>query len=174
MGRRGWSAAPDGWVQYIRGPREPAQAWPKVGRSVSGPQPPLDVDRSVPQVHHQSREAHQGVGCPTRGGECSVHQGSGPVVLSESGEQVLSLRHMVNVLQSERDALAKELHEARCGADDPDTRPAVKKHAVSRQVGSRRDPRCTVPVMRQFVPNEVTTWLQDRQAEQHEALLQGD
>ena len=30
------------------------------------------------------------------------------------------------------------------------------------------------PVMPQFVPNDVTNWLQDRRAEQHEALLQGD
>ena len=92
----------------------------------------------------------------------------------ESGDQVLSLQQMVNVLQSERDALAKELHEVRCGADDQDIRPTVKKQAVSRQVGSRREPRRPVPVMPQFVPNDVTNWLQDRQAEQHEALLQGD
>ena len=30
-------------------------------------------DRSVSEVYLQSREAHQGVGCPTRGGECSAH-----------------------------------------------------------------------------------------------------
>ena len=80
---------------------------------------------------------------------------------------------MVNVLQSKRDALVKELHKVR-GADDQDIRPAVKKQAVSRQVGSRGEPRCAIPVMPQFVPNDVTNWLQDRQAEQHEALLQGD
>ena len=39
-----------------------------------------------------------------------------------------------NVLQSERDALAKELHEVR-GADDQNICPTVKKQAVSRQVG---------------------------------------
>ena len=71
----------------------------------------------------------------------------------ESGDQVLSLQHMVNVLQSERDALVKELHEVR-GADDQDIRPAVKKQAVSRQVGSRREQRCPVRVMPQFVPND--------------------
>ena len=91
----------------------------------------------------------------------------------ESGDQVLSLQEMVNVLQSERDALMKELHESR-GIDDQDIRPPVKKQAVSRQVGPRREPRCAIPVMPQFVPNDVTNWLQDRQAEQHEALLQGD
>ena len=40
-------------------------------------------------------------------------------------------------------------HEARCGADDRDTGP----------------------IPPQFVPNDVTKCLQDRQAEQHEALL---
>ena len=29
-------------------------------------------------------------------------------------------------------------------------------------------------MMPQFVPNDVTIWLQDRQAEQHEAPLHGD
>ena len=28
MPRRGWSVAPDGWVQFIRGPRLPVQRWP--------------------------------------------------------------------------------------------------------------------------------------------------
>ena len=51
----------------------------------------------------------------------------------ESGDQVLSLQQMVKVLQSERDAIAKELHEVR-GADDQDIRPTVKKQPVSRQV----------------------------------------
>ena len=83
-----------------------------------------------------------------------------------SGHQVLSLQQMVNVLQSERGALANELHEARCGADDQDV-PTVKIQAVSRQAaGSRRDLRCLIPMMPQFVPNDVTNWLQDRQAEQ--------
>ena len=35
----------------------------------------------------------------------------------ESVDYVLSLQQMVNVLQSERDALAKKLHEVRSGAD---------------------------------------------------------
>ena len=82
------------------------------------------------------------------------------VFLPESGDQVLSLQQMVNVLQSERDALVKELHK------DQDIHLAVKKQAVSRQVGSRREPRCAIPVMPQFVPNDVTNRLQDR--------LQGD
>ena len=92
----------------------------------------------------------------------------------DSGEQVTTLQQMVNMLQSERDALAKELHEARCGADDQDIRPVAKKQAVARQAGSWRDPRCPIPMMPQYVPNDVTNWLRDRQAEQHEALLQGD
>ena len=33
MPRRGWSTAPDGWVQIIRGPRPPSESWPKVGRN---------------------------------------------------------------------------------------------------------------------------------------------
>ena len=28
MPRRGWTAAPDGWVQFIRGPRPPSHRWP--------------------------------------------------------------------------------------------------------------------------------------------------
>ena len=39
MGRRGWSTAPNGWVQFIHGPRPPAESWPRVGRSVSAAQP---------------------------------------------------------------------------------------------------------------------------------------
>ena len=134
---------------------------------------PLDVEIDQCRKYISRAEKHQGVGCPTRGGECSEigeHTAAGTFdcVPSESGDQVLSLQQMVNVLQSERDALTKELHEVR-GADDQDIRLTVKKQAVSRQVGSRREPRCPVPVMPQFVPNDVTNWLQDRQAEQHEA-----
>ena len=86
----------------------------------------------------------------------------------------MTLQQMVNMLHSERDGLAKELHEARCGADDRDIRPVAKKQALSRQAGSRRDPRCPIPMMPQYVPNDVTNWLHDRQAEQHDVLLQGD
>ena len=32
MPRKGWSTAPDGWVQIIRGPRLLSESWPKVGR----------------------------------------------------------------------------------------------------------------------------------------------
>ena len=32
MPRKGWSTAPDSWVQIIRGPRPPSESWPKVGR----------------------------------------------------------------------------------------------------------------------------------------------
>ena len=65
-----------------------------------------------------------------------------------SGEQVTSLQHMVNMLQSERDPFAKELYGARCGAGDQDISLVAKKQAVS-----RRDPRCPIPVMPQYVLN---------------------
>ena len=35
MPRRGWVTAPDGWVQIIRGPRPPAERWPKSVRAAS-------------------------------------------------------------------------------------------------------------------------------------------
>ena len=53
MGRRGWAAAPEGWVQIIRGPRPPAVRWPKadpwpvVGRSLSDAKP-KPVSRTIP------------------------------------------------------------------------------------------------------------------------------
>ena len=41
MPRRGWMPAPDGWVQIIRGPRPPAERWPKIVRvaSTGAPKP---------------------------------------------------------------------------------------------------------------------------------------
>ena len=253
MGRRGWSAAPDGWVQFIRGPRPPAESWPRVGRSgsaaqpkpvqrvpqgrwrqtprinpdkarekaqstvtrlekaleamgdVQGPavevlkseltkaraaskQPPLDVEidqcrkyisRAEKRIKELDAQREEESTLLTEAQERlqrlvnTQPRAPSTVFPPETGDQVLSLQQMVNVLQSERDALMKELHEVR-GADDQDIRPAVKKQAVSRQVGSHREPRCAIPMMPQFVPNDVTNWLQDRQAEQHEALLQGD
>ena len=139
-------------------------------------------DRTMPQVHRQSRERRVKELDAQRSEECAllerlVHAQSrvpSEVHPSDPGEQVTTLQQMVNMLQSERDALAKELHEARCGADDQDIRPVAKKQAVARQAGSRRDPRCPIPMMPRYGPNDVTNWLQDRQAEQHEALLQGD
>ena len=38
MPRRGWTAAPDGWVQFIRGPRPPAQRWPMAQGNRQPPQ----------------------------------------------------------------------------------------------------------------------------------------
>ena len=81
---------------------------------------------------------------------------------TESGDQVLSPLQMVNVLQSERDALAKEFHGVR-GADDQDIRSTVKKQAVSRQVGSRREPWCPAPVMPPVRPERCDE-LVDRQS----------
>ena len=90
-------------------------------------------------------------------------------------EEVTSIQQMVNMLQTKRDTLAKELQEARCGADDQDVRLVAKKQSVSRQAaGSRRDLRCPISMMPQCVSNDVTIWLQDHQEEQYEALLHGD
>ena len=89
--------------------------------------------------------------------------------------QVTALQQMVNLLQSERDALAKELTAARCTiSEDQTIHPAVKKQAVSRQASSRQDAHGRIPLMPCHVPNDITNWLEDRQADSQEALAQGD
>ena len=90
----------------------------------------------------------------------------------DSGSQVASLQQMVNLLQSERDALAKELHVL-C-AKEEDVRPVAKKQAVARLAISHREVQGVVPLMPRHVPNDMMSWLQDRQAEQHYALMMGD
>ena len=80
---------------------------------------------------------------------------------------------MVNTLQAERDALAQELHRAR-QASTEDVQPVAKKQAVARQVNSCQEVRGLVPVMPKYVPNDVMSWLQDRQADCQQALAQGD
>ena len=90
----------------------------------------------------------------------------------DSGSQVASLQRMVNLLQSERDALAKEL-QVMCATEE-DVRPVAKKQAVARLAISHREVQGAVPLMPRHVPNDVMSWLQDRQAEQHDALMMGD
>ena len=46
MPRKGWSTAPDGWVQIICGPRPPSESWPKVGRVSADLHPKLNQVRS--------------------------------------------------------------------------------------------------------------------------------
>ena len=83
----------------------------------------------------------------------------------ESGSQVASLQQMVNLLHSERDALAKEL-QVMCATEE-DVRSVAKKQAVARLAISHRE-------VQGAMPNDVMSWLQDRQAEQHDALMMGD
>ena len=90
----------------------------------------------------------------------------------DSGSQVASLQQMVNLLQSERDALAKEL-QVMCATEE-DVRPVAKKQAVARLAISHWEVRGVVPLMPRHVPNDVMSWLQDRKAEQHDALMMGD
>ena len=90
----------------------------------------------------------------------------------DPGSQVASLQQMVNLLQSERDALAKEL-QVMCATEE-DVRPVAKKQAVARWTTSHREVQGAVPLMPRHVPNDMMAWLQDRQAEQHDALLRGD
>ena len=71
---------------------------------------------------------------------------------------------VVNTLQAERDALAQELHRARQAATE-DVQLVSKKQAVARQVNSFQEARGLVPVMPEYVSNDVMSWLQDRQAE---------
>ena len=47
MPRRGWVPTPDGWVQFIRGPRPPAERWPESMRAAS-------TGASKPQVQGQA------------------------------------------------------------------------------------------------------------------------
>ena len=101
-------------------------------------------------------------------------QSRGPTIQPQDpGSQVTSLQQMVNTLQAERDALAQELHQARQTVED-DVQPVTKKQAVARQVSSFRDPHVPVPLMPRHVPNDVMSWLADRQAESQQALMQGD
>ena len=79
---------------------------------------------------------------------------------------------MVNLLQSERDALAKEL-QVMCATEE-DVRPEAKKQAVARLAISHREVQGAVPLMPRHVPNDMMSWLQDRQAEQHDAVMMGD
>ena len=58
--------------------------------------------------------------------------------------------------------------------EDRTIQPVVKKQAIGRPVSSRRDGHGRIPLMPRLVPNDVTIWLQDRQADYQEALAQGD
>ena len=79
---------------------------------------------------------------------------------------------LVNLLQSERDALAKEL-KVMCATEE-DVRPVAKKQAVTRLAISHREVQGAILLMLRHVPNDMMSWLQDRQAEQHDALMMGD
>ena len=59
MGRRGWSAAPDGWVPIIRGPRPPAEVWPREGRNVSATHPKPSVAGRAQRVLQGRWRQHQ-------------------------------------------------------------------------------------------------------------------
>ena len=50
MPRRGWVPALDGWVQIIRGPRPPAERWPKIVRAASAgaPKPWQQIQEQAP------------------------------------------------------------------------------------------------------------------------------
>ena len=89
----------------------------------------------------------------------------------DSASQVASLQQMVNLLQSERDALAKELQVM--FATEEDVRPVAKKQAVARLAISHWEVHGVVPLMPRHVPDDVMSLLLDRQAEQHDALMMG-
>ena len=64
MPRRGWTVAPDGWVQFIRGPRPPAQRWPMAQGNRQPPEPVVVRRAAVP-----NRPGHLfSGGHPQRGG----------------------------------------------------------------------------------------------------------
>ena len=72
------------------------------------------------------------------------------------GSQVTALQQMVNLLQSKRDVLAKELTAARSTiSEDQTIHLVVKKQAVSRQASSRRDAHGRIPLMPCHVPYDI-------------------
>ena len=121
-----------------------------------------DVEIDMPRVHRQRRgrlkelDAQRAEECAlvTEAQEHAQSHVRTVVHPPESRERVTTLHQMANMLQSER------------------IRPVAKKQTHTRRAGSRCDPPCPIPMMPQYVPNDVTNWLQDRQTEQHEALLQ--
>ena len=135
-------------------------------------------NRRVSQVHLEGGEAHHRAGHGAGEGKSFSRDWwtSNPETPDTlPGSQVTALQQMVNLLQSERDALAKELTAARSTiSEDQTSHPAVKKQAVSRQASSRRDAHGRIPLMPCRVPNDITNWLEDRQADFQEALAQGD
>ena len=100
-------------------------------------------------------------------------QSPGLATVHTPDRQVTSLQHVVNVSQSERDALAKELQQADAG---PTNRTPVPWSRRCRFKASR----CTTGfswshlMMPKHVPNDDEIRLQDRQADQHEVVLHGD
>ena len=129
----------------------------------------------MPQVHRQAREADQGdsqraeeiasrTDAQQRLEKLLEAQSRGPTIQPEDPRsQVTSLQQTVNKLQAERDVLAQELHQARKSVAD-DIQPVAS-------FGDSRGPILSMP---HHVPNDVMLWLQDRQADCQQALLQRD
>ena len=62
MGRRGNIQAPDGWVQFFRGPRPRSEQWPVAGRSQSAVKP----RPTTAAIAHDHRGARTGPRSPQR------------------------------------------------------------------------------------------------------------
>ena len=90
-------------------------------------------------------------------------QSRGPTIQPQDpGSQVTS-PHIAG--RTRCDALAQELHR-------PGRQPVTKKQAVAR-ASSFRDPHVPVLVMPRHAPNDLMSWLADRQAESQRVLRQG-
>ena len=107
-----------------------------------------------------SRGSEDGVGAlrrPGKVGQVARRAPQVPAPAPDLEREVIHLREQVAQLQEDRTI-----------------QPVVKKQAIGRPVSSRRDGHGRIPLMPRLVPNDVTIWLQDRQADYQEALAQGD
>ena len=77
--------------------------------------------------------------------------------------QVQILQQMVNQLQEERDALAKEVESG------PVERPKVRQRLSVPYVAED-----TIPPMPTLVPRELSGWMEDRQSDMQEAMSCGN
>ena len=80
---------------------------------------------------------------------------------SEAQNQLQNLQQMVNQLQEERDALARELQGA------PVERPKVRQR-LSHAYGA-----CMIPPMPTTIPRDLNDWMQERHGELQEAMNEG-
>ena len=141
---------------------------------------------SWPQTHDESRHrardgSHEGV--QTR--ESIGGDGRSPRASRGASESWTRSGRRNKFLWSKLRSVSRDWWTSNPGAPRPTTcsrdvledqtiHLVVKKQAVSRQASSRRDALGRIPLMPCHVPNDVTNWLEDRQADFQDALTHGD